>query len=137
LLALQPPLLEECNADPQSIGGVIGLAGVYNLERLAKNPFGKIFIQAVFGSDRRAWKEASPVHHIHKKAPPFFMVNGAWDFPQLRWHTMDMETRLKEEKIPVKTILLPRVHHWNVCGLFGPQDNQYVCTTIEFIKGCK
>jgi len=64
LATLHPTYLKEEGVDLRSIKGVIGLSGVYDLERLFQRPLGKMWFWPAFGWTGQTWKEASPLTYI-------------------------------------------------------------------------
>jgi hypothetical protein len=66
----------------QYIAGLIGISGVYDIRRLARFSFIRLFwVEPAFTSSPSVWQEASPVLHANRKLNfPVLLINGAWDF---------------------------------------------------------
>lgn len=58
----QPPLRS------LTVSGFVGISGVYDIPRMGANAVGGMLAREVFGTDRRAWKLASPVHCVRAAA---------------------------------------------------------------------
>lgn len=50
------------------VSGFVGISGVYDIPRMGANAVGGMLAREVFGTDRRAWARASPVHCVRATA---------------------------------------------------------------------
>ncbi len=114
LLTMDPSYLKAVERSPKDIRGVIGVSGVYCVEDLELklslgtpkqwaemnarvSPFA-----TVFGTDPEVLKQASPINHVRPGLPPFLLLNGGLDFPQLLQMTKDFSAALKKNDCEVQ-----------------------------------
>lgn len=77
LVALDPKYLAAEGLPRTVVRGVIGISGVYKLDRRHPGfPF-------VFGTDEGVELAASPVAHVKADPPPFLLLHAANDYPVL------------------------------------------------------
>lgn len=62
----RPPLQGQITAN--FVSGFVGISGVYDVVRMGGNVVGGVLARAAFGDDRRAWRQASPVHRVRAAA---------------------------------------------------------------------
>jgi acetyl esterase/lipase len=74
LLATDPRYLEAEKLGIKHVKGVLALSGVYHI------PQGTLF-SSVFTAEDDKRKDASPIHHVNGKHPPFLIVYAESDFP--------------------------------------------------------
>lgn len=63
-----PPLARQPSPMVHVVSGFVGISGVYDIPRMAGNVIGRALANAAFGSDRRLWRRASPVHCVRAAA---------------------------------------------------------------------
>ncbi|MGH9483329.1 MAG: alpha/beta hydrolase [Terriglobales bacterium] len=61
-----------------SIAGVICISGVYDL---AAYGMAAEYLGPAFGRDPAVWADASPLSHVQRGLPPFFLAHAEFDFP--------------------------------------------------------
>lgn len=129
------------------IKGVASLCGIYDLHLFASGGKGwgstvmgtfcrNVYLYPAFGQDEKIWKEASPLSHVHKESPPFFIVNASFDL-RLEQHTEIFAEALQREGVKVKTDIIPGTRHGSIIGmnLFpGGPHSLLVEKVIEFIQ---
>jgi len=82
LLATNKRYLARHGHAPADIRGVVSISGVYDVSRVSPQ---------AFGADESGWKDASPMAHVTRDAPPMMIAYCQWDYmtlPQqaLRFH---------------------------------------------------
>ena len=82
LIALDESYLSHHGMAPNSIAGVIGISGLYDLTgRDDLSPQQRHVIEEVFGPDVSSIHSASPTKHVKPGAPPFLLISATGDIP--------------------------------------------------------
>ncbi|CAM9195069.1 unnamed protein product [Laminaria digitata] len=68
-----PPQLPRRNS---IVSGFVGISGVYDIPRMGANAVGGMLAREVFGTDRRDWTRASPVHCVRTATAAAAKVAG-------------------------------------------------------------
>ena len=55
-----------------------------------------------YEADPEAHRNASPIHHVHPGAPPFFLFHGSWDALVPIDHAEDFAKALQSKGVPVE-----------------------------------
>ncbi len=80
LIALDGRYLTLHGMAPNSLAGVIGISGIYNLTGRAElSPEQREVIQEIFGSEASSLRSASPTTHVKPGAPPFLLLSASRD----------------------------------------------------------
>jgi acetyl esterase/lipase len=77
---------------------------------------------------------ASPVLHVRRKAPPFFMACGEKDFPHLIDQATEMENVLARAGTEVTSIVMPGLTHFTASLAGGTSDGPWVPRALDFIE---
>lgn len=105
------------NADT-SVDAAVPSYGIYDLARTDKlhellQPFLEHFVlQTRYRDNPALFKAASPIYHVHRDAPPFFVVSGAGDSMVPRVQAQTFCSALREVgAATVAQAELPHTHH--------------------------
>jgi len=127
LVTLDNRYLAEYNMETSFIKGVAAMCGIYDLNLFAQGGtyldnaikglvFRNIYLHANFGTDSEKWKDASPLHYVHDKAPPFLLLNAAMDFG-LEEHTLHFVNAFKEKGKEIRHVVIKGTRHGSLIGL--------------------
>jgi acetyl esterase/lipase len=127
LLATDERYLKAEGLSLNDIRGAIPISGVYRIHDLQLNagisrPGAKEanaaarrrpvrLFSSVFGSDREARRDASPLVHVKPGLPPFLILYADHDMPQLPEMAREFAAALKAQKCDVRILeIKPRTH---------------------------
>eukprot|EP01126_Amoeba_proteus_P034691 TRINITY_DN3464_c0_g1_i13.p1 TRINITY_DN3464_c0_g1~~TRINITY_DN3464_c0_g1_i13.p1 ORF type:complete len:347 (-),score=81.20 TRINITY_DN3464_c0_g1_i13:257-1297(-) len=139
LLALDPSYLK--NGGHKNIAGVVGISGVYNMNRLRTIPLASHFYLSPLTSDwsEDTLKAMSPTFHArkqktesgenHKISFPFLLLNAEIDF-HLEQDSLELETALKSEKIDVVRVSGVSRHHGSIIASVEREGEDKVSQVI-------
>ena len=92
------------------VRGVIGLSGVYDLERLKKTSY-KFYVEPVFQLNEL--KTASPITHVHRNAPAFLLLNAERD-AGLEYDALEFQKALKTFDIATEIQIISKTNHLSI-----------------------
>ena len=95
LLALDPAYLNKFDIPLSAIRGVAAISGVYDVSKIAG------FLSA----------DASPIAHVHSKAPPFLIAYCQWDYLALPLQAREFASALKKSFDAVDLLYVPGQGH--------------------------
>jgi acetyl esterase/lipase len=114
LLATDDSYLRAEGVNPNVIRGVISICGVYRVHDLAAHAAMALQagekkegsalearlapITAIFGSDLKVRKQASPISHVHPGIPPFLVLYAEHDLPRLADMAREFDSLLQQQK---------------------------------------
>jgi len=134
LAGLNTAFLSEVNVNPSSVRGVIGVSGVYDIQRLSQNPVARYwYLLPAFGLNPNTWSEASPVKYVQKSSPPFLLFNAQYDFHLLE-DSIKLKNNLEKYGIWCKNLLIPQSHHFTLAGYFDNNSNVLTNEIFDFLK---
>ncbi len=123
LLATDETYLKAEGRSRKDLRGVISICGVYCIEDLelelsASAPGEWMSVRtkvrpfaAVFGTDPKVLRQASPIAHVGPGLPPFLLLNAGFDYWPLRKMTKSFAAALKENRCQVEMQEVPwRTH---------------------------
>jgi acetyl esterase/lipase len=148
LLATDDRYLKEVGRARKDVRGVIGVSGVYRLDKLdfklvLAGPGGAKVLRArvrplavVFGDDPEVARQASPLTHVRPGLPPFLLVSAGLDYLPLRQGAREFAAALEESGCEVQTRTVPwRTHETLVFDLFrGSADPVTTGLIADFIR---
>jgi acetyl esterase/lipase len=126
LLALD----ETYREDNSSVKGVICISSIYDISAMAETPWGKSMVIPAFGVDPQVWREASPVHYIHEKIPPFLIFTAERDFSLLKRQTRKVITVMGDAEffeIPIKD-------HFTIINSIGTKKDALTANILQFVN---
>lgn len=127
LLALDEKYLKAHNLSPKSIRGVIAMSGVYNLA------IGDVQ-SSVFGKDRQARVDASPIFHVHNSAPPFLITYCEWDYPTLPAQAKLFHAALRKAGVKSELAFTPKQSHISEMIAVTRDDDVTAKAVLGFIR---
>ena len=104
LLSLDARYLKAHQLSPKTIRGVVALSGVFNLAEGDNQ-------SSVFGKDKQVRRDASPLFHVHRGAPPFLVSYCEWDYPTLPAQARAFYDALKKAGVPADLVFVPGQSH--------------------------
>lgn len=148
LLATDPSYLKAVGCSDKDIRGVIGVSGVYcvdklDLKMLLRGPEGAKVMRAevrpftlVFGDDPKVIKAASPLTHVRRGLPPFLLINAGWDYPRLPDMAKEFAAALKKNGCSVRTRTVSwRTHETVVFDILRrTADSVTADLIVDFVK---
>jgi len=122
LLALDEQYLKPYGLDASAIRGVVSMSGVYDVDRLPT--------YIVTGIRR----EASPLHHIHRGAPPFLVSYCQWDYIGLPKQAREFAASLRKTLVATELIFIPKDTHITEMINFTRDDSPLLTAVLNFIS---
>ncbi len=118
LLALDPEWLKKYDISPGAIRGVALLSGVYD----------------VSGMDEFKNANASPIHFVHARVPPFLISYCQWDYRGLPKQARDFAAALRKEFAEVRLLYVPKESHISEMIATLKDDDPTARALIDFVK---
>ena len=110
MLALDPSYLQAAGVEPRRVRGLIGLAGPYDFLPLESD-----ISKAVFGFPDTPLA-TQPIRFVSAASPPALLASGDNDSVVRPQNTRRLAARLRQDGVPVREILYPRVSHLMLVG---------------------
>lgn len=135
LISLDSEYLRDVGLSTESVKGVIGICGVYNLVHFAgRNWMAEhLMTRAAFGNqDERA--AASPLNHVRAGAPPFLLINAQHD-ERLEEEAEELAFLLRMQGVIAETAVIPGTNHFTILSLVGNGDDTLIDLMENFMKG--
>ncbi len=130
LAATNSRFLSEHGIDPdRDIAGVIAVSGVYSID----NPI----FEAAFTADLKVWKDASPIRHVHRDAPPFLILFAEHEMKGkigLVQQAEDFFETLQDSGVPAEILEIPGANHDSIVRGLGGVADQTVDAMLDFIE---
>jgi len=101
LLALDEKYLKAVKLSRKNIAGVVSMSGVYSISKLEWN----------FGTDDEERRDASPIAHVAKGAPPFLVMYSQWDIVSLGSQARQFHQALLDAGDRSELVRLPKKNH--------------------------
>lgn len=95
---------------------------------------GKKNYQEAFTGDHKAWKEASPVYHVHKGIPPMLIYTGGKTYPNINSSNERFVTELTKNNIEFTHKVLKRKRHIPMIFQLYNSNNEMYNEMINFMK---
>jgi len=109
------------------VRGVISLSGVYNLD------MGDA-MASVFGRDRDARVDASPLFGVRAPAPPFFVSYCEWDYPMLAAQAKIFHGALTKAGVASRLFFTPKDNHIYEMIALTHDDDETARAVVDFIR---
>src|SRR2546428_8080620 len=132
LLALDRSYLAPHRFSPDDIRGVVPVSAFYWVERPGVAPDRD---KRVWGTDQKAWVEASPAHRIHAGAPPLLVLYADGDDEWRRRQNTEMAAALEaagNEQIQIAQIA-GRTHS-TIWSKIASDGDAVAARIIEFVR---
>lgn len=137
LVALDRRYLEKQGLSPSALAGVASISGLYDLAPawdISDNQ--KQAMEKTFGRDPAVLKQASPVHHVQREAPPFLILNAFQDFAGFALDARRFAEALRSAgNKAVQQLMLKGADHFSIVKL--DDENNPVRRTILAFMGVK
>ena len=124
LLGADESHLKRVGLSRQNVQCVIGVSGVYqisdvalNMGRRRQSEDGKISksqFEMIFGSEKDAGKQASPLAHVNEGLPPYLLIYAEDDLPTLGLQAMAFNAALRSKEIDSTLLKVERRNHVTV-----------------------
>ena len=121
LLALDQRYLQAHGLDASAIRGVVSMSGVYDVDRL------------VAFETKSPRKDASPLHHVRRGAPPFLVSYCQWDYIGLPKQAREFAASLKKSLVETELIYIPKDNHITEIINFTREDGPLLHAVLSFI----
>ncbi len=92
LLATDPRYLAAQALTPRDIAGLVPVSGFYWVEKTGVAPDRPKY---VWGTEQKAWIDASPAHHLHFALPPVLLIDTDGDEDWRQQQNIDMAAALR------------------------------------------
>ena len=125
LLAFAPGYLQAVGEKPESLRGFVGIEGIYDLPALVKRwpQYREDFLGLAFGSDERAWVQASPQRLSLRTPRPWLLIHSREDELVDEPQSRRFGDALQAAGIKADYALLARGSHFGVLAdLVEPSD---------------
>ena len=127
VLAVDDRHLKAHQLSPKNIRGVLALSGVYDLTTHDSQA-------SVFGQDPAFRRDASPLYHVGKPAPPFLVTYCQWDYYSLPAQAKQFHAALRQAGIKSELIYTPGENHIMEAFAFLEKPNPTAQAILKFIK---
>jgi len=131
LLAVRDDWQASRHLPPDIIKGCLPISGVFRFglgSGLSMRP------RFLGPENNGADEAASPVLHVKKRTPPFFMACGEKDFPHLIVQAAEMEKALRQVGSDVTSIVMSGLTHFTASLAGGSAEGPWVPQALEFIQ---
>jgi arylformamidase len=122
LLALNDSYLEKYGLSAAAIKGVISLSGVYDVR----------YITSFVDTDDK--QDASPIFHVHRNAPKFFISYCQWDYLALPKQARDFSAALRKSFVETRMLYAPHDNHITEIIHVATGEGPLLPTILEFLQ---
>lgn len=141
LVSTNPAYLKAESLSLKTIKGTILLDGAgYDIAARIKtaNPTGKNIYTAVFGTDKKTWKAASPLTYVraNQSIPPFLILHVARREDSRR-QSESLGKKLKAHQISAKVVSAPGKTHRTINREIGQPDDMPTQEIFAFLKSIR
>lgn len=121
---MDPRYLRAHRLQPDSLAGVIGFSGIYDLSREGAAIAGREpLLASVFGQDTGVRRAAAPLTHVSRAAPPFLVFSAANDFPGFQIDARRFAGALRAAGAPsVDEVMLAQTDHFSLVRLANARN---------------
>jgi acetyl esterase/lipase len=127
LLSTDPRYLAAHGLSPRDIRGTVAVSAFYRVEGQGVAPDRD---KSVWGTDRNAWVEASPAHHLRGAVPPLLILYADGDEDWRRQQNVEMAAAMKAAGIgDVEIAMVPGRNHatiWSRVGVDGDETARHI-----------
>jgi acetyl esterase/lipase len=113
LLALDPVYLHAQDVAPDTVCGVVGLAGPYDFL-----PLHDPELETIFGPEAER-PRSQPINYVTPQAPPMLLLAGRDDTTVDPGNTLRLAAKLRGAGVSVQSGLYPRIGHAPLIGAFA------------------
>jgi acetyl esterase/lipase len=133
LLAAQPEHLTKAGVAPGRIRGFAGLAGPYDLARLATFPDASLASKVKASTSAADFERYSPERHVRPGSPPLLLLVGTNDDAFLIAEQRSMATALRTASCDVTTVEIPGEDHMDLVMHLSQADNRARSELLAFM----
>jgi len=138
LLLFDPRYLRAEGVDPEGLGGVIPLSGIFDLTRpIDDSPEGGFarFIYPPFGEDRGGLEAASPTQYLHATHVPLLIVLAGEDYKDMQAQSRRFAEALKARGVQVRFETVPGRGHFELVQAIGTKGDPTTDLIARFLLG--
>ena len=133
LITLDPQYLRDVDLSIDSIKGVIGICGVYNLVHFAgRNWMAEHLMTRAAFANQGMRAAASPVNHVRAGSPPFLLLNAQYD-ERLEEEAEELAVLLRVQGVIAETAVIPDTNHFTILSLVGNGDDTLIDRITNFV----
>src|SRR5262249_34344724 len=148
-LATDDSYLKAEGLNPRIVRGVISICGVYRIHDLATHTTMALQagekkegstlearlapITAIFGSDLKVRKQASPISHVHPVIPPFLVLYAEHDLPRLADMAREFDSLLQQQKCDACTREIKGRNHVSIVWRIPRDGDPASMAIMDFI----
>ena len=135
LVVLNPKYMRARGLNPDSLAGVIGISGIYDLAPKTRvSDAQKNATRLNFGENPENLRAASPIVHVRPDSPPFLILSAASDLPGLQIDSRKFADALRRSGHKnVDQFLLPDQDHFSIVRVTG-KDRETLAFLLDFLK---
>jgi len=137
LLLFDPQYLRAEGVDPETLGGIIPLSGVFDLTKaMDDTPGGGLdrYVYPTFGDDRRGLEEASPINHLHPTRVPLLVILAGNDYQGMLKQSEMFVEALRKRGIPVTFETIKGRDHFELVQAIGQPGDLTTETITRFLR---
>jgi acetyl esterase/lipase len=132
LLALDGRYLAKHGMSPRDIRGMAPISAFYWVERTGVAPDRPKF---VWGTDEKAWIDASPAHHLRADAPAMLIVYADGDEPWRRQQNVEMAQALQAAgSRRVEIVQITDRTHMSILRKLPEDGDPAAARVVEFVR---
>ncbi len=138
LLLFDPQYLRAEGVDPERLGGVIALSGIFDLTRpIDDTPEGGFaqYIHPPFGRAAQTLAEASPIRHLHPTRVPLLIVLAGEDYRDMGAQSRAFADALQRAGIPAGFETVPGRGHFQLVQAIGSRGDPTTEIVTRFVLG--
>ena len=136
MLALDAQYLKAVNLERNAVRAVVGMAGPYDIAAVfPQSPA----LQAVFGSDPKAWAATQPINFVDGTNPPMLLQHGLRDTTVNYQQSIELQQKILEKDGKVELKTYPKLEHEELIGAVSLSaeaslDPSVVPDIVNFLK---
>ena len=136
MLALDAQYLKAVNLERNAVRAVVGMAGPYDIAAVfPQSPA----LQAVFGSDPKAWAATQPINFVDGTNPPMLLQHGLRDTTVNYQQSIELQQKILEKAGKVELKTYPKLEHEELIGAVSLSaeaslDPSVVPDIVNFLK---
>jgi acetyl esterase/lipase len=131
LLATDARYLAAHKLSPRDIRGVVPVSAFYWVERRGVAPDRD---KSVWGTDQRAWIDASPAHHLKRDAPPMLILYADRDEDWRRQQNVEVAAAMKTAGARVDIKMIADRTHATIWSRVGGDRDETAEQIVQFVS---
>lgn len=137
LILMDARYLRAVGGTPDSLAGVIALSGIFDLTRpiddTTEGGFAR-FIQPVFGRDRAALQDASPIRHLRETPVPQLVVVAGNDYQDMVRQSRDFYEAARAKRLSVTLETVAGRGHFALVHAIGSIEDPTTALIERFVR---